>query len=745
MTARTDDDLLKEITERYQYAESYWGDIRAEGKKDMLCVAGKTWEAMDPAGVSQRLKVNRPMLNLDELGQYFNQVINDVRANQRAVQFAPAGNGADDDTAEFYADKMRDIEYRSHAQIAYTTGFENAVQRSYGYCRVNAKRATRRSLNYDLCIEPVHNPDSVLIDPESMMPDGSDMQWAFVTEPWQHEEFLRRFPHAEKRNLASFQATDQTWIKAKTLLLAEYWKIVTRERELIHLQAKTDPTQTDALFADEGKVPKGWAVLKREPVDWPEVKQYLTNGIEILERKDWPGVYIPIACCYGKVIYVDNGGGPQRTILSMTRLARDPQQLYNYYRTCEAEVVGMVPKFPYFVRRGSLNPLNLENLQKSLHEPISVIEVEPNIEGMRGDSPPEFPSRNPFVPEIERMEIGAEGARRAIQAAMGVSPLPTQAQRRNEKSGVALKQIEATQQKGSFHFVDHYDYMIRHVGVIVEDLLPHYYDTARQTSIRKANDKVKMVWINNPQAEKSYSTKGDHIVTISTGPNYESERDRASDFADQLAQNKDIFPLIGPLVVKLKNLGPIGDEIAKALEAVQPPEVRAAMQDGDEQPQMVPIQQVQAQMGRLQQIMGEMQKVIDQKQIEQRTKIQEAEIDKAARIEVAGIQANATIATAEIKAMLEDYKMRLQSIEMLVGHAHETSTQMRQQSHERGMGAMNALTGAREADAGREFDAGESQAGREHEVGMAQLSGQQAMDQAAQQAALNPPTNGSGA
>src|SRR5678816_1239884 len=93
----------------------------------------------------------------------------------------------------------------------------------------------------------------------------------------------------------------------------------------------------------------------------------------------------------------------------------------------------------------------------------------------------EFPQRNPFEPAIQALEVGAEAARRAIQAAMGVTFLPTQAQRHNEKSGVALKQIESSGQKGSFHFVDHYEAMIQEIGVKVEDLMDKILDNARDT------------------------------------------------------------------------------------------------------------------------------------------------------------------------------------------------------------------------------------------------------------------------
>ena len=89
----------------------------------------ENWEALDPAGKKQRndADVRRPCLSSDELNQYINQSVNGVRQNPRAVHFAPTGNGANDKGAEFYQNHTREIEYRSHAQMADCTAFSDAV------------------------------------------------------------------------------------------------------------------------------------------------------------------------------------------------------------------------------------------------------------------------------------------------------------------------------------------------------------------------------------------------------------------------------------------------------------------------------------------------------------------------------------------------------------------------------------------------------------------------------------------
>lgn len=666
---------IDELRQEFADDTAEWTDIRKEAAIDMRYASGDPW---DPKDRQAREKAGRPCLSLDELGQYVNQVVNEVRSNKRAVKFSPVGNGANDKTAEFYADKMREIEYRSKAQIAYTTAFENAVQRGYGFCRVNMRYEHPRAVYQDLWIDPVHNPNTVTPDPYALMPDLSDMKRCWVREPWRIEDFNKRWP---KHEIKGRQITDlardiPSWITHRQVWVSELWKVTTTQRKLLIVDVGPD-REPRGFFEDEldAGVP-GTVIAERDTED-RSVYQCLTNGVDILEQTQWPGKYIPIIGCLGKVMFVEESGGSSRQILSMIRLARDPYMLYCYYRTAEAEQVGMSTKFPYFVRKGSLAPDQLLALQRSTHEPVAAIEVEAMIEGM-GGQPPEMPVRNPFEPAIQALEVGAEGARRAIQAAMGQTPLPTQAQRRNEKSGVALKHIEETGQRGSFHFIDHYLDMITQVGVVVEDLMDKVYDTARHVGIRRANESAEIVRINDG-SPGSISTKGDHIVTVSTGPSFESEREAASDFADTLASiSPEIFAVLGPLIVKLKNLGPIGDEMVELLEAMQPPPVQELRKAKEQQGQQASPEQAQAELvqvkAQLQQVMQaaqEMQQALETEQAKQQATLMKAQMDAETELAKAKLQEATKLAIAKLQALTKpEIEAENEVVQSEVEHQH---------------------------------------------------------------------------
>lgn len=632
----------KDIRDLFQLDQAEWADIRKEGQKDMRYVAGDPWEEKDRKA---RKDAGRPCLSLDELGQYVNQCINDVRQNKRGIKVSPVGRGATDETAAFRQGKIRDIEYRSNAQQAYTTGFENAIQRGYGFWRIKAQyvqesvsEPTAASLDQELRIEPIVNPDMVTPDPYALRSDFSDGKRLFYHESWSKQDFERRFKKAETIDSGAWagmmQSAGETWVQHDRILIAEYWvKELARTRTLYLLKPSDLQGQPIATFADKTK-PESDRILKSREVDEFKVVQYFTNGLEILSKADWPGQSIPFVSCYGKVLFVDTGGGSKRTILSLIRLARDPYMLYCYYRTCEAELVGMTPKFPYFAYDGQLAPDQLLNLQKSLHEPIAVILVKPVLDAAGGQVLG-MPQRQPYEPPIQGLEVGAEAARRAIQAAMAISPLPSQAQRHNEKSGVALRQIEESGQKGTFHFVDHYDEAITRTGAILDELIPHYYDTARDTSIRKPDDSVSMVRINDPNAQQDgqpahiQTDLGDHDVTISVGPAMASEREASSAFADVIVSSPEIAQVIGPqkmakligLSIKLKGLGPIGDEMAEVIDpAPKQDDPNAAKQQ---------MGQMQQQIQEMQQALQKAGQLIQTKQVEAQSREKIAALDNA--------------------------------------------------------------------------------------------------------------------
>lgn len=712
-----DEALLEEINDRFKYCKARWEKIRTQGQTDMRYVAGDPWAAQDRLA---RELAGRPCLSFDEIGQYENQAINELKANKLAVKFSPTGNGATDETSDFYAAKWREIEYRSNGSDCYVNAAKDAIERSYGYIRLTTKRVSRKTFNQELWIEEFPNPDVVFPDPDAQDRTSKDMRYCFVVESRSHKEFTREFPNATIKNFDNtLIAANPSWLGQDRVQVAEYWTVETTQRELIELIGPNGDVLE--MFMDElpdEQPPAGAKIGKRAMIEEPKVMQYLTNGVEILERNPWAGEYIPIVSCYGKILWVDQGSGPERVILSMTRLARDPYMAYCFYRTCEIENVGMTTKNPYMAYKGQFDAGQLTEIQKSLHQPVAALFANATTPETGSQILP-LPQRNVSEPHIAALSQGAEECRRAIQAAMGLTPLPTSAQRRNEKSGIALKQIEESGQRGTYHFTDSYKAMIRQAGVIGEDLMDKILDNPREVDVMEEDGTPQKRWINDPSGQHKdalASIKGQHAVTISTGPDFASEREESSAFADLVVGSQPLMQLAGPnapklaaLAIRLKGAGPIADQMADLFDPKQGPEM------APEQAQAL-IAQAKQGMAMAQQEIQQLQDVIKTDQIKGQIEIEKARMDAEVRLKIAEM-------TNGVKGS---------SVEMQVaGKSRDTDVQA---DVDIKIARMESQLKMLELAEKRRQDA----ASRQHEVGMAMVSHEQAEESAENAAAREP-------
>lgn len=715
-------DVLEEIRESFEYDRNKWEPIRKNGKKNMQFVAGDPWDAED-----KKLRDGRPTVAPEEMGQYFNQVINQLRANPRGMKFAPTGNGASEAGARFYQNKAREIEYRSHAKVAYIAAAENAIQRSYGFLRVNVRYGSPRSPNQELVIEDFPNPDMVMPDTDAKRPDSSDAKRFWVFEWIPQTQFKREHKDAKLTNFGDWQSTYPSFIQGNQVLRTEFWKIKTTKRVLVMVTPPPMPAPNRMIapqqtapqpifaFADELEgvpIPPGASVKELRDVDYPEVWTYLTNGLEILNEQQWPGKYIPIVSCYGKIIYIDGDQGMERKILAMTDFGRDPWKSFCYASSQQLEIIGQTPKASVMAAVGQLAGYE-QDWNEAPYKPKSVLYYHLKTEeGGAQLIPP--PQRIPYLQadNLQALEMVKEGFRRSIQAAMGSNFLPSQAQRRNEKSGVALDKIQQAAATGTFHFVNNYDDMIRRTAEICEDLIDKIYDYAGETGTMEADGAARMAVINTPGAKDNVDTKGDYLVTVSTAPSSDSEQDAAESFTDALVGNlATVAQVSGPKAaaavlaksIRMRNLGPQGDQLA---DLIEPPEYK--QKDG--QPPNPEVQAAKAEAEKLGQMLQQAGKVIETKQIEQKgqfdrdamkadkdaalqIRLKQMDLDdnakdRAAKIEVARISAAKQSADLNAEALEERLALGVETVEAAKDRVHEAHMAHLDKTHERDMAAL---------------------------------------------------------
>ena len=691
----SDDKLLTEIRQNYRIALDFWREPREERAIDMRYMAGDPW---DPKDKKARRDAGRPAISHDELNQYVNAQVNGLRLNKRGIKVEPSDETTNEKTAELRQGLIRAIEYGSSAQAAYLNAAQAMYEGSYGFFRITREYVSPDSFNQKIVIKTIANPDSVLYYPHCKEPDWSDAKWLFIVEPMAQEEFKQQYPRAKVVNFTNEDRnTAQDWIFENSVLVAEYWKV---EEKRFTLYELNDGTVT--------RDPPKNGTLKRERESSEKtVWQYVTNGIEILKRTEQPGDQIPIPAVIGLVRYLKDGEGGmvKRVIFSLVRLARDPQMSLAYLNSQEMEEAGLTPKTPYVGYVGQFET-DSEAWDTATTKPHARLQVDPIPDSANGQVLP-LPRREPFTPNFQAYELAKDSCRRAIQAAVGISPLPTAAQRDNEKSGVALQRIQNAEQVGSFHFVDGFERALQRAGRIIDSWIPVVYDTERVEPIRRPDDTHQMVRLNTDQPyvdERGQSQQhlvedGDHNVTISVGPSTESQRAAAEATIDQLAGNIPILiQLIGPdrtakilsLSIQMKQLGPKGDEIAEIISpsdapgANLPPQVQAAMgqqQQKLQQAQLV-IQTLQAEVQKLNQ--EKEGKVVDN---QYKLALERMKNNYTLALEKMKIEGNIVAAATKtnIQAGAEGAQMGMDLLHKFHDQAHEVGMTAMEQAHERAM------------------------------------------------------------
>lgn len=687
----SDQAILEELRERFDYAVTQKARIVEQGDLDVAFNAGHTWNQDDQAA-----RAGRPCLELDQLSQYTNQLVNSYRQNPRGIKVSPGGGGATDKTAELTANRVRQIEYDSHAQEVYTVAGENGATRGYGYARIVAVYEDATSANQALRLKAIPNPNQVVEDPDGESTSGADWQYLFFIHTITIREFRRDYPDATIKDFdTTTLALAPRWFgKDGRVQIAEYWYVT----ETANPQGR--PTRT--------------------------VCMYLTNGVELLQKRgspkktEWKGSSIPFIACYGKIVYSTGvqsdsqtgvPGETEKTLQSYTRLARDGAKGYNWTASTELEALALPVKAALFAYEGQLSPDQVALVERSTREPIALITAKATTEAT-GQTVLPLPQYGTRAPDIQGYEIARESFRRDIQNALGHFS-SNDARQGSTKviSGAALDELRKSGDLGSYHFVAHYDDMVREGGVKLVELLPFYDDAeGKEVATRLPDGTTKLVTINKrtgraPDGTPAYGPDDlrmdpahRHTVTISTGPSRDSQRAEGKDAAMALLANPAAFPVIAADAVRLMDLGAVGDQMAEDLEFIQPPVMQQARQQ-KQQGNAPDPRQLQQELGQLkeqvqhaEQVMQAMDGELKGKQAEiaSKERIAQAEIASKEKIadEDSRRRAETAITVAEISskdkdaALYYEERARIGVLEeAAVARAHEFAMHREQLAH----------------------------------------------------------------
>jgi hypothetical protein len=572
----------------------------------------------------------RPCLTINKLPQHVRQVTNDQKQNRPSGKVIPINDEADADLAHVLTGMIRHIEYISDADVAYDTACDAQVITGEGYFRILTDWVDDESFEQEIRIGRIRNQFSVVLDPMMQDPCGADAKWGFLYTDILKEDFEREYPNA--KTISSIQQEFQgatslaDWISEDTVRIAEYFYI-DYEQVTINLYPGLGVVEEGSAIDLEAKArgmePANTRTVDRKVIHWCKI-----NGYEVLEESIWPGKWIPIIRVIGNEFEVEG----KLHISGLVRNAKDPQRMYNYWASQEAEMLALAPKAPFVGYAGQFEGYE-QQWRTANTVPWPYLEVNPDVTDGDGKVLP-LPQRSQ-PPMAQQGLIAAKmAAAEDIKTVTGQYDSALGA-RSNERSGKAILERERQSDTGTYHYVDNLARAIRYSTRQIVDLIPKIYDTKRIARIMGVDGEPDQVEIdpNQPEATRKIVDPatgeviksiynpgvGKYDVCVVTGPSYTTKRQESAEAMSNIVQgNPELWAVVGDLIVKNMDW-PGADEFAERLKRMVDPKLLSDQQS----PELV---EMQKQMQELQQLNQQMAGML--KNVQQSFEQQELEIKK---------------------------------------------------------------------------------------------------------------------
>ena len=539
---------------------------RSEALEDLKFAAGDQW----PVEIqNSRTLEARPCLTINKIDAYVRQVTNQQRQQRPRIKVHGMNSQSDAKVAEVLTGICRHIEVNSDADHAYDNAFNYAVRMGFGYWRVKTDYVREDSFDQEIYIEPVHNPFTVYFDPNSTLPDGSDAEKCLITQVVSKEIFRKMYPDADDGTGFTQRGTGDSnaeWVTKEDIRIAEYFYTVRKPEKLCLLSNGEKKFRSD-LPSQEDMTALGLYVIDERASFKKEIKQIKCTAIEVLEEGIWASKFIPIVPVYGEEFVVEN----KRKKYGLVRMAKDPQRMYNFWKTALTESVALAPKAKWLLAEGQDEGHENEWAQANIKSMPVLRYKQKDIEGVPAPAPTRI---QPEAPPAGIM-AAADGINSDMQAVLGIFD-PNQVPSGNI-SGKALngqqQQIDLT----NYHYYDNLTRSIKHTAKIILDLVPKIYDNARVMRIIGDDGKPDLVEINKRQTDEQGVMKilndvtvGEYDVVMDTGPGYNSKRIEAVEMMmPLLGADPQLMNIAGDLIFRNMDF-PGAEIIADRLAAANP-------------------------------------------------------------------------------------------------------------------------------------------------------------------------------
>lgn len=571
------EELLRKIRGKYSYFLAQWEDQREAAKRDSLLMAN---EPFDEREIRRRGK-KRPLVRTDQLGQYINQIVNQIKQNPRGVNFSPMDFATDKELARKWANLARGIEKDSDAQAAYSTGFEGAVAYGgMGFLRLAQEFESCESDRQVLRVVRVPNQFSIMPDPDCHKIDFSDMKCCFVLDTMGQRAWLDEYEEAAVTNFGELAPDFPQWIVSDNdLVVAEFWEVIEEDDILLTMESASilkSELPDDAKWVPAhdrrgslgGHIEFAQSVIKVK--SWrktkvPSVWRHMTNGVEVVESYEWAykSSSIPIYPIVGREMFVDRGDGPKKQYVSAVRFTSWAIKGMCYVRSLQMEIAQQTPKTPYLAIEGQLE--QMEGWKTLNTDPAAFLYYKAKLADYPNVLLPP-PVRLPYDPRLEPLEALYQAFKQDLEGALGMYRASVGNQS-GSTSGKMVEELDRQSDQGSFHFTHNFNQTLERLWTDIKDRIPQVYDTVRDVGGIRADGTAEVIRLNDPDHEGSVFTAANKLrVSVSVGAAMDQQTKDQQKLAEILAGIPEVMAKAADLVVQLQSNGPQIDAIAERLK-----------------------------------------------------------------------------------------------------------------------------------------------------------------------------------
>lgn len=586
------DSIVKLARTRMDEAIEADRENRLEDLDDRLKLVGQQWPEET---IREREAEGKPCMTVNRLPQFVRQVTGDIRRMNPAINIVPADTAATPENADIVKGLIRQIEYKSNASRIYEKTAEQAAASSIGWFRILTEYESDDSFLQEIRVKGIRNPMSVYCDPSAEESTRSDAGYIFITESMRKEEFEAAFPDKRPVDVEIDSATDKLehWQENDKVVVAEYYWREPVKKTIVQLD-------TGEVLDKKAAVAPMNIVAERK-VDTHKVMWAKISGYEVLEGPiEQPCSTIPVIAVVGEEWEVADR--VHRS--SVIRYAKDPQQMYNYWRSAQTEFVALQPKAPYLVTSKQI--AGLETFWKQANQ-----KNRPYLPYNPDEKAPGAPQRATPPISSQAMLEQTMSAAEDMKATTGIydSALGSQS---NEKSGVAIRQRQMESDVSTSIYSDNMAEAIGVAGRVMVDMIPKIYDTKRVIRILGEDDTEKAVEINGALHSQEGAvpvndlTIGKYDVRVSVGPNYSTRRQETREGMIEFIKSvPGAAQVTGDLVAGAMDW-PDADRFAERLKKTLPPQMRDPEDmEPEEQQQMQAAMQEQQKQAKMQEILAE--------------------------------------------------------------------------------------------------------------------------------------------